>query len=209
MKDNECGFCGNIYDLFDDFINLYEQGIIHFHTDPTTTIQHILTLGNAVNGTVNILNYFRKDNLTYFFLVGEKATLNPLPAPGYNFLKWSGADANDVQLVVPGTFELLMNKDRNVYAEFVVIPVPVTEYSLTVMPSVNGSINVSNYLTKTENVYTVANGTNVLLSPQPEPGFVFLAWAGPDAADVQITEPGNYALLMNKNRVIYAEFMPV
>ncbi len=209
LYDNECGFCGIINDLFDDFINLYEQGVIQYHTDPIPTIQHILTLGNSINGTVNILNYFRKDNLTYFFLVGEKATLNPLPAPGYNFSKWAGTDANDVQLVEPGSYELLMDKNRSVYAEYVEIPIPVTEYTLTLLPSINGTINVSNYLTKVENVYTFSNGANAMLSPQPEPGFNFLAWAGPDAADVQMTEPGSYILLMNKNRVMYADFMPL
>ena len=209
LSDNQCGFCGYIDELLNDFIQLYQQGIIQYNVEPVITIEYALLLSDSVNGTVTVKNNFRNEDKNYFFLVGDKAQLIPQAATGFVFSKWAGADAADVKLLEIGTYELLMDKNRNVYAEYVEIPVPVTQHSLTVLNSVNGSINVTNYLSKAENVYILTNGANALLSPQPEPGFVFSGWAGPDAADVLLTEPNNYTLLMNKDRVIFAQFMPV
>ena len=177
--------------------------------EPLITIEYALLLSDSVNGTVTVKNNFRNEDKNYFFLVGDKAQLIPQAATGFVFSKWAGADAADVKLLEIGTYELLMDKNRNVYAEYLEIPVPITQFSLTVLNSVNGSINVTNYLSKSENVYILTNGANALLSPQPEPGFVFSGWAGTDAADVLITEPNNYTLLMNGNRVINAVFIPV
>ncbi len=209
LNNEQCGFCGSIYEIFSDFINLYQQGIIRYYVEPIPTLEYSLLLIDSINGIVDVINFIRKEGKNYIFSVDEKAQLIPLPNPGFVFKKWAGADAADVKLLEIGTYELLMDKNRNVYAEYVEIPAPVTQHSLTVLNSVNGNISVTNYLSKAENVYILTNGANALLSPQPAPGFIFSGWAGPDAADVQITEPGNYTLLMNKDRVIYAVFMPV
>ncbi len=208
LDNQECGFCGYIQELFSDFIELFEEGSIQFATDPVVTIQYSLFFMNLINGTVEVSNFFRREDNVYFFYVDEKATLIPHPAAGYIFSHWDGPDALAVNLVGVNTYELLLDKNRSVFPVFNQIPPPPPQFPLTIMNSENGSTNVSGFLSHVENNYYFQMGTFALLTPQPEPGFVFSAWAGPDAADVVLVEPGVYSLLMDRSRSIYPEFIP-
>ncbi|MDD3878360.1 MAG: hypothetical protein PHT69_17200, partial [Bacteroidales bacterium] len=208
LNNEECGFCGYIDELFSDFIDLYEEGSIQPKTDPYITIQYALSFDNIVNGTVDVENFFRRDNNTYYFFVDQIAVFKPHPNEGYLFSNWMGADAADVHLNEQGAYELLMDKNRSIFPVFSEIPIPIPEFPLTIMNMLNGSTDVNGFIHNDENVFYFQIGTSATLIPQAEPGYVFSAWAGPDAADVVLVEPGVYTLLMDRSRSIYPEFIP-
>jgi len=52
------------------------------------------------------------------YLLGQTATLKPLPNAGWTFAGWSGPDAGDLSDNGDGTWDLVMNGGKNVTATF-------------------------------------------------------------------------------------------
>jgi hypothetical protein len=118
LSGNQCGFCGNIDELFSDFIELWEQGIIHSDDDPAPTKEVMLNRTVGPNGVVAVSDFIREDGDNFYFNENAKATFVTNADAGYEFSKWSGADAAEVVKKADNSYELLMSKDRSIAAEF-------------------------------------------------------------------------------------------
>ena len=121
LSGNNCGFCGNIDNLFSDFIELWEQGIIHEGHGPAPVIEQKLAIGASVNGSVVVIGQNHQSGSEYYFTEGKKASLEVIPDHGYKFNLWTGSDAADVSKIDETHFEIVMSKDRSLTATFVVI----------------------------------------------------------------------------------------
>ncbi|MEI7595596.1 MAG: DUF6266 family protein [Bacteroidota bacterium] len=118
LPDNQCGFCGSFTELFSDFINLYEQGVIYNHEDPAPTEERLLRIGTAPNGLVKVFGYSRQEESAYYFADNTTAVMLPIPPDGYSFSEWSGADAGEIIAEKEGGYTLRMSKDCSVTAVF-------------------------------------------------------------------------------------------
>lgn len=121
LSGNQCGFCGNINELFSEFIDLWEQGVIHSDDDPAPSKEMVLKREASSNGSVSVSDFIREEGDNFIFSENVNAKLATTPDAGYQFSKWSGTDAADVVKKADNTFELLMSKDRAIAAEFVQI----------------------------------------------------------------------------------------
>jgi hypothetical protein len=122
LSGNQCGFCGNIDELFGELIDLWEQGYIDGGDTPEPVVETKLKVVDDPNGKVTVTGFIRKVTDEYVFDSKAKASLETSASPGYKFSKWAGPDALDVKVVVPDKYELEMSKDRSITAVFVVIP---------------------------------------------------------------------------------------
>ena len=104
---------------------------------------------------------------------GEVVRLSPLPAKGWVFENWSGADSDDLTDNGDGTWSLEMVRDRSVTANFG--PGCYT-LSLSVEPSDSGSVETSQPPNCGGSGYTW--GTQLQLTARPEPGFTLGRWSG-------------------------------
>jgi hypothetical protein len=118
LPGNQCGFCGNINDLFSDFIELWEQGIIHNGDDPEPTKEFMLSRSDSPNGNVEVKDFSHEAGDIFYFNENTKAKLETKPDTGYQFSRWFGADAADIVKTSDNTYELMMSKDRSIAAEF-------------------------------------------------------------------------------------------
>jgi len=119
LPENQSGFCGSIDELFGEFIELYEQGIIHNDADIPSTAEYTLPSMNSTLGTVNVTNYTHADASSFYFAPNTLAILTPTPAVGNVFSNWTGIDAADVVSIGGGAYELLMSKTRALTAVFI------------------------------------------------------------------------------------------
>src|ERR1035437_3074296 len=118
---------------------------------------------------------------------GSSIILTPTPAVGYAFTSCTGdATANANPLTV------LMNANKNITANFTLIPVT---YTLTVNAT-NGSVG------KNPNQTTYNSGSSVILTPTASVGYVFSSWTGDATGN---TNP--LTVLMNANKNITANFI--
>ena len=81
---------------------------------------HTLTVGNDGNGSVTM----SPSGGTY--IEGTTVKLTPAANSGYTFSSWSGTDASDVDSNGDGTYSIVMDSDKTIYANFVVGPTCTT-----------------------------------------------------------------------------------
>jgi uncharacterized repeat protein (TIGR02543 family) len=118
------------------------------------------------------------------YLTGTTATLTAVPAAGYVFTGWTGADSGTVN-----PLSLMMNGDKTIGATF------TRQYTLTASAVSNGTIGGivagGNYLI----------GTTATLTAVPAAGYAFTGWTGAASGTVNPV-----SLLMDADKTIGATF---
>jgi hypothetical protein len=123
--------------------------------------------------------------------------LEPIPAPGWSFTAWEGADAGKLRENEDGTWSLLMDDDRAVAATFT-----RDEYTLNV--SVSPSSAVGRVEQTPGNPYYY--GALVTLKPIPVSGWEFVEWLGADSTELVDNGDGTWSVTMARNLEITALF---
>jgi uncharacterized delta-60 repeat protein len=121
------------------------------------------------------------------YLRGTTVNLSAVPAPGWEFVSWSG-DASGTS----SNFSLVMDRNKSVTAQF-----GQFLFTLTVTTVGGGAVSgntQSNYF----------RGTTVNLSAEPTPGWYFQSWSG-DAGGTS----GNASVVMDWNKTVVAHFAPL
>ena len=118
LRGNQCGFCGDTAELFSDFIQLWEQGIISDDSSEEPVTEHSLRLGDDPNGKVDVTGFIRTEGETFIFDSKAKASLVPQAKDGFVFSEWVGVDASEVVKVKVGQYELAMSKERSLSPVF-------------------------------------------------------------------------------------------
>ena len=118
LSGDQCGFCGNIDDMFGELLALYDQRIISNGTDPAPPVEFSLYIDDNPNGTAEVSGLVRAVEEQYIFKGDTKATLTPMPNQGYSFDRWSGDDQAAVVDLSYNTYEILMSKDRRLLPVF-------------------------------------------------------------------------------------------
>ncbi|HBX50667.1 MAG: hypothetical protein A2275_17130 [Bacteroidetes bacterium RIFOXYA12_FULL_35_11] len=121
LSGNQCGFCGNIDELFGELISLWEQGYINGGDTPEPTVETMLKMFPDPNGKVTVTGYIRREGDAYVFDLKSKASLETTANAGYKFSKWEGSDAVDVVALGENKFEIQMSKDRSLIPTFEVV----------------------------------------------------------------------------------------
>ncbi len=124
---------------------------------------------------------------------GSQVVLIATPAEGYTFTSWSG-DATGTE----NSLTVNMDSNKSIKANFTAIPViPDDAYTLNVTAE-NGSV------TKNPDQQSYSDGSQVVLTPTANEGFVFTSWSG-DAtgSDNPLT------VTMNANKNITANFTAI
>jgi uncharacterized repeat protein (TIGR02543 family) len=137
-----------------------------------------LTVTTAGSGTV--LGNTQSD-----YLRGTPVNLSATPAPGWEFLGWSG-DASGTS----SNITVVMDRNETVTAQFS----PIPRFTLTVTTVGSGAVSgnaQSDYL----------RGTAVNLSATPAPGWEFMGWSG-DASGAS----SNITVVMDQNKSVTAQF---
>jgi hypothetical protein len=119
LKGNQCGFCGNLEELFSDFIELWEQGVIHDEPVEIPVAEFGLTIQEPVNGVMLARNFTRAEGNTFFYNIDQEALLKVVPNTGFALGNFTGADAADVVLVGDVLYKIQMSKARSLSAVFV------------------------------------------------------------------------------------------
>ena len=88
-------------------------------TTGSSTIDYTLTVNNDGNGTVDL----SPEGNTH--ASGTTITLTPVPNDNYQFDSWTGDNAGNIQNN-EGVFTILMNGDKNITANFTIIPSEIT-----------------------------------------------------------------------------------
>jgi len=117
---------------------------------------------------------------------GTSVQLTATPNSGYTFSSWSG-DATGTT----NPLTVNMNANKNITANFILTG---SGFSLNVT-AVNGSVS------KNPNQLSYISGTNVILTPTPNPGYVFSSWSGDATGSVNLL-----TVNMNANKNITANF---
>ncbi len=152
-----------------------------------TLTSYTLTAGNNGHGTVTLGPPGGR------YGSGSTVTLTPVPASGYQFSSWSGANSGNI-INTAGVYTILMNGNKNVTANFTQIT-----YTLTAGNDGHGTVS----LNPTGGTY--ATGTTVTLTPLPNAGYLFGSWSGANLADI-IDIAGVYTIVMNGNKTVQANF---
>jgi hypothetical protein len=120
------------------------------------------------------------------YMIGTIVDINAFAAPLWEFSHWSGdATGSDNPLT------LTMNNDMNITAHFTEI-----EYTLTIQTAGYGTV------TKDPDQSTYAPGTEVELTANPNPGWMFSHWSG------DLTGSDNPATItMTDDKVVVASFI--
>ncbi|MFH0865393.1 MAG: DUF6266 family protein [Bacteroidota bacterium] len=122
LSGNQCGFSGNIDELFSDFIELWNQGVIHDPSEPEPVTEFGLRITPHADGDLHTADYKRVEDSTYFFDIDQDALLVPVPKPGFAFSAFAGTDAADVVPVSADVHSIKMSKARELSAVFVPQP---------------------------------------------------------------------------------------
>ncbi|HBX53564.1 MAG: hypothetical protein A2309_03330 [Bacteroidetes bacterium RIFOXYB2_FULL_35_7] len=121
LNGRQCGFCGSVDELFSDFIQLYEQGVIHNGGEPEPPTEYILRMGDDPNGKIEISGFVHEEGDIYYYTEKTNAVFVPKPNPGYVFSAWVGVDSGDVIATKADSYELPMIKDRSLSPVFKVL----------------------------------------------------------------------------------------
>ena len=203
ISGNQCGFCGSIEELFSDFINLYEQGIIIVDQTPILSI-YCLSFNSITNGNIVVTGYKDVVNGNYYFTEGVTAQLELVPAAGYAFGTWSGADAADLTIIDDTHCSILMSKNRELDAS--IISAISAFKILTSVPNDYGHYDISGYDHRDGDIYSFVNNTTASFVVFPNSGFVFSHWVGDGAPLVVQDGSVNWHLYMNANYTLRAIF---
>lgn len=130
------------------------------------------------------------------YTYGTQLVLQPVPAAGWKFSGWSGANAGQLVNNGNGTWSLTIDGDKAVTATF-----KQAAYSLTVTLQGQGTVAKS---PPPPPLYE--EGTVVTLTPEPATGWRFAGWDGPDASDLVNKGDGTWSLTMNEDKAITAVF---
>ncbi len=151
------------------FLLLAHQADVTFGDVQVRPVGGIYTLAidTMGQGTVD-----REAN-TAAYAEGEMVRLSPLPAAGWVFEDWSGADSEDLTDNGDGTWSLEMVKDRSLTANFG--PGCYT-LSVSVEPGSSGSVESS--LPPNCGGGGYAGGTKLQFVARPEPGYALGRWSG-------------------------------
>ena len=122
LNDNKTGFCGSIDELFGEFIQLWEQGVIYDHSSTQPPVIRALKAYSSGNGKVNVEGYESKDKIAYYFLHDKTAMLTLSAFEGSSFDNWTGDDAADVIKIEDNIYSIKMDKDRTIIANFIINP---------------------------------------------------------------------------------------
>jgi hypothetical protein len=125
---------------------------------------------------------------------GEVITLTATANTGSLFDGWQGPDSADLQDNGDGTWSLTMDGPKEVTAQF-----SLETYTLTVDTVGQGTVTQ-------DPAGPYAVGTTVTLTPEPEAGWTFAGWSGPDASDLQDNGDGTWSLVMNEDKQVTATF---
>lgn len=119
LSGDQCGFSGNIKELFADFISLKSQGVIHSDCNPEPAKEFGLKINSHPDGDLHTSDYKRVEGSTFFFDIDQNALLVPVAKQGYAFSSFSGPDAAEVVPVNSDVFNIKMSKARELSAVFV------------------------------------------------------------------------------------------
>ncbi len=171
-------------------------------TTGSTTIDYTLTVNNDVNGTVAL----SPEGNTH--VSGTTVTLTPTPNENYQFDSWTGNNAADIQKN-EGVFTILMNSDKNITANFIIIPSEITVTYPDITTTWQTSSNQTITWTSTgfiENVrinYSYDNGENwsTIINETPNDGSY--EWTIPDISSdvclIKISDFTNESLFALSN----------
>ncbi len=120
------------------------------------------------------------------FSFGSSKTVTATPNAGYTFKNWTLAG---VEVSTTPSYTFVLNANTALVANFVAIT-----YTLNVT-AVNGTV------VKNPNTATYSPGASVILTPSPNPGYVFTSWSG-DATGTN----NPLTVTMNSNKNITANF---
>jgi uncharacterized repeat protein (TIGR02543 family) len=137
-----------------------------------------LTVTTVGSGTVT-------GNTQSDYLRGTPLNLTATPAPGWEFVGWSG-DASGTS----SNITVVMDRNKTVTAQFS----PIPRFTLTVATIGSGSVSGN---TKPDYL----RGTPVNLSATPAPGWEFVGWSG-DASGTS----SNITVVMDRNKSVTAQF---
>ncbi len=115
------------------------------------------------------------------------------PAAGYEFVNWTG----DVADVNSPTTTVIINGDKTITANFTQLM-----YTLTTSTDGNGSVTLN------PPGGSYVSGSQVILTPIPSIGYQFGSWTGANASEIVLAD-GDYKLLIDGNKAIYANFVHV
>ncbi len=142
------------------------------------------TVNITLDGSGSVQRNPSQTEYTY----GQEVILTALPAPGYEFINWSGdLDGSDN----PAT--ITVTQDMNITAHFGLEGI----YSLTILPPTNGSITAD----PPRDLY--APNENVTLTAVPALGYIFTGWTGDATGTIN-----PFILQMTGNKTVSATFEP-
>jgi hypothetical protein len=166
---------------FDYFFNYSELN------DPEDADRNTLTVNVVGQGSVDK----DPDKGTGSHACEEEVTLTAQGDPGWGFSQWSGDLTGTTN---PAT--LTMDGSKEVTATFL-----ESGYTLTVTanPSAGGTVEVSPPGPYVQDAV-------VTLRPQPNLGYRFVGWSGPDATDVVAKGGGAWEITIDESKSVTAEF---
>jgi hypothetical protein len=127
---------------------------------------------------------------------GDLVTLTPDPDAHATFEGWSGPDADDLVDNGDGSWSLVMDRNREVTAEFELVG-----YFVTVSTEGEGKVSLT-----PENPFDYLEVAT--LEPQPSAGWRFVDWSGPDAGDLYDNLDGTWSLRVDADKEVTAIFQP-
>jgi uncharacterized repeat protein (TIGR02543 family) len=140
------------------------------------------TLTVITNGSGSVLGNTKPD-----YLRGTAVNLSATPAPGWEFVGWSGNASG-----TSSNITVVMDRNKSVTAQF-------RQFLFTLTVLTDGAGTVSG---NTQSNYS--GGTTVNLATQPAPGFYFETWGG----DISGTSR-NLSVLMDRDKIVVAYFRPL
>ena len=126
------------------------------------------------------------------YLAGTTVELTATPGVGSKFDFWSGAASGTVNPV-----NVVMDADKAVVANF--SPISVVNYTVTVNPSIGGTVALD------PNLAQYPEGTTVTVTATPDADYDFVGWTG----DLAGVTDNPASLLVDANKSIGAVFAPV
>lgn len=133
------------------------------------------------------------------YLDGTVLTLTATPSSGYTFSNWSGDCASEPT----NQCNLTIDQDKNVTAIFTAVThdVTVTLPNNGNITSSPGDIDCGSTANPDTCVDSFAENSPVVLTADPDPGYQFDGWTGPDCSGV-----GTCNLIMNGDKTVGATF---
>lgn len=118
LNDNQTGFCGSIDELFGEFIQLYNQGLIYNHSEQPDKIECILNAQAIGNGSIVVNSYFHRIGNDYYFYLEDIAYITILPFEKNELNGWIGKDSDNLKQVSETTYSIKMTRNMFIIAEF-------------------------------------------------------------------------------------------